>query len=155
MPTLGGRRKILVVDDDPAVAESLRMLVSKQGHETRVAQSAEEAFELIASWEPALAVLDVMLPGMSGIEFARLLKGTYPGCEIALVSGHPETNGLLDGAQTGRDPLQILPKPVDPAFIVALAAGDARRGEDAAVQRSAAENSLPENHDLTRWRTEN
>jgi two-component system response regulator MtrA len=132
MPTMAGRRNILIVDDDPAVAESLRMLVSKQARETRVAQSAEDAFELIVSWEPEFAVLDVMLPGMSGIEFARVLKGTYPGCEIVLVSGHPGTKDLQELAENQGARLQILPKPVDPGLIVALAMGQLKIEEDAA-----------------------
>lgn len=131
MPTLDGRRNILIVDDDPVVAESLRMLVSRQGHQARVAQSAEAACELIASWQPEFAILDVMLPGISGIEFARLLRSTYPACEIALISGHPGTKELLEISRTGEEPLQILAKPVDPELIVALAAGRLRPGHDA------------------------
>ncbi len=127
-------RNILIVDDDPAVAESLRMLVSRQGHHARVAQSAEEAFELIASWQPELAVLDVMLPGISGVEFAKFLRGAHPACEIALISGHPGTKDLVECAQAGgKNPLQILPKPVDPELIVALAAGQSRIGPNAGI----------------------
>jgi CheY-like chemotaxis protein len=130
---LSGRRKVLIVDDDPAVAESLNMLVSRRGHDTRVAQSAEEATELVASWQPELALLDVMLPGISGIEFAKLLRGAYPGCEIVLVSGHPGTRDLQEIAEDRGDPFQILPKPVDPELIVALADGPPRLEEDTAI----------------------
>jgi len=130
MSPLSERRNVLIVDDDPAVAESLRMLISRQGHETKVAQSAEEACELIAWWQPKFAILDVMLPGISGVEFAKLLRGTYPACEIALISGHPGTKELLDYGQGVENPLQILPKPVDPRLIVALAAGQAQPRQD-------------------------
>ncbi len=133
MPTLDGRRNILIVDDDPAVGESLRMLVSRQGHQARVARSAEEAVELIALWQPDLALLDVMLPGISGIEFAKQLRVAHPACQIVLISGHPGTKELLEFPQPGEDPLQILAKPVDPELIVALAAGESRLGQDAGM----------------------
>ncbi len=108
------------------------MLISRQGHETKVAQSAEEACELISSWQPEFAIVDVMLPGISGVEFAKLLRGTYPACEIALISGHPGTEEpLVDYEHGGKNPLQILPKPVDPRLIVALAAGQTQPGQDA------------------------
>ncbi len=118
-------RKVLIVDDAPAVAETLKLIVSRQGHEVRVAQSAEDAFESIASWQPDLALLDVMLPGISGIEFAKILRSTYPMCEIVLVSGHPDAKELLEIARSKGDAFSILPKPLEPASIVALAAGKA------------------------------
>lgn len=117
------RRKVLIVDDAPAVAETLKLIVSRQGHEVRVAQSAEDAFDSIASWQPDLALLDVMLPGISGIEFAKILRSTYPACEIVLVSGHPDAKELLEIARSQGDAFSILPKPLEPALIVALAAG--------------------------------
>jgi DNA-binding NtrC family response regulator len=131
MSPLSERRDVLIIDDDPALAESLRMLISRQGHETKVARSAEEACELIASWQPAFAIVEVMLPGISGVEFAKLLQATYPACEIVLISGHPGTKELLDYGQSVENPLEILPKPVDPRLIVALAAGQAQLGPDA------------------------
>lgn len=113
----------MIVDDDPTDAETLALIVSRQGHETRVAPSAEDAFELIASWQPGLAVLDVMLPGISGIEFSKMLRGLYPKCEIVLVSGHPGAEDLVDIARAQGQALSILPKPLDPATILAIASG--------------------------------
>ena len=72
--------------------------------------SPEAAFELIASWRPDFALLDVMLPGMNGIEFAKTLKRTFPGCEIALVSGDPGTTDLLETARTEGEQFSIHPK---------------------------------------------
>jgi DNA-binding NtrC family response regulator len=123
MPTSSGKRNVLIVDDDPSVAETLELIISRQGHETRVAPSAEEAFVMIATWQPDLAVLDVMLPGISGIEFAKMLRNIDPECEIVLVSGHPGADELVEIARTQGQALSFLPKPLDPVTILAIASG--------------------------------
>ncbi len=65
-----------------------------------------------------------MLPGMNGIEFAKILKAAYPGCEIVLVSGHPGSDDLFKIAKSQGQLFPVLPKPLDPAAIVALVAGN-------------------------------
>jgi CheY-like chemotaxis protein len=121
------RRRVLILDDSSVVAETFQLIVSRQGHETRVSLSAEHAVEVIAEWQPDVAIVDVMLPGMNGIEFAKVLKAMHSECEIVLVSGHPGSNDLLEIAKNQGHLFPILPKPLDPALIVSLVAkGDAR-----------------------------
>jgi CheY-like chemotaxis protein len=124
-----GRRNVLIVDDAPTVAETLQLITSRQGHETRVAHSGEEAVTVIAAWQPDFAILDVMLPGMNGIEFGRILKAMHPECEVVLISGHPGVKDLLEIARKQGELFSILPKPLDPALILALVAGQARLAE--------------------------
>ncbi len=121
--TAQGYRRILILEDSPAVADSLGMILSKQGYDARVAHSAEEAIELIAVWQPDLAIVDAMLPGMNGIEFASVLKANYPACERVLVSGHPGAAELVEKGRKLGDTLSILAKPLDPAVILAIASG--------------------------------
>ena len=117
-----GCRSILILDDASVVAETLRMILSRQGHDAKVAQSAEEAIEVIAQWEPDLAIIDVMLPGMNGIEFGKVLKTNYPACEVVLVSGHPGAADLAELSSHQGQTLSILAKPLDPKVILAIAA---------------------------------
>jgi CheY-like chemotaxis protein len=121
-PTLNYRR-ILILDDASAVAETLGTILSRQGYDAKVAHSAEEAIEKIANWQPDLAFVDVMLPGMNGIEFGAVLRANYPACELALISGHPGSKELVEIARTQGQLLSILPKPLDPKVILAIAAG--------------------------------
>src|SRR5580658_7315340 len=90
-------RKILIVDDEAAVADSLRLIFSNCGYEVRAAYSAEQAIEVLAEWRPDLAIVDVMLPQMNGIQFGIALESNYPECHLLLFSGHPDTGALLDG----------------------------------------------------------
>ncbi|MGA7109976.1 MAG: response regulator, partial [Terracidiphilus sp.] len=75
MPTVPSGRRILVVDDEVAVADSLQLILSRRGFEVRAVYSAENAVEILAEWQPDLAMIDVMLPKMNGIELAGIIEG--------------------------------------------------------------------------------
>lgn len=127
-----GYRNILILDDASVVAETLGLILSRQGHDARVAQSAEEAIELIAAWKPEVAFVDVMLPGMNGIEFGKVLRANYPDCQLVLVSGDPEATELVELAKGQGHCLSLLPKPLDPTLILAIAAGQTPVANDRA-----------------------
>jgi CheY-like chemotaxis protein len=74
------------------------------------------------SWFPDFALIDVILPGMNGINFAILLKEQFPACKVSLFSGQAETNDLLKEANAQGHSLQILAKPVAPAELLSIAA---------------------------------
>ena len=112
LPTVSGA-KILLVDDDIHVAETLELIFMARGFKVRLAHSAEDAIELIADWEPTLAIVDVMLPRMNGIQFRDVLQSNYPNCQVILMSGHPATEDLLQSSRADGHPLlRILPKPL-------------------------------------------
>jgi CheY-like chemotaxis protein len=112
------RPRILIVDDEHVVADTLVMVFAKSGYEARAAYSAEEALALIPIWMPLLAIIDVYLPGMNGIDLAIRLKAEYPECRISLFSGDPDTGDLL--AASGQ-PFEVTAKPVSPSEMLALA----------------------------------
>jgi CheY-like chemotaxis protein len=117
-------RRILVLDDAPAVAESLALILSRAGFGVKVAHSAEDAIQLMTHWQPDVAFVDIMLPGINGIEFSDVLGRKYPQCEIALMSGHPAAGDLMENArQEGRE-FSVLPKPFEPDRFIAIARGD-------------------------------
>jgi DNA-binding NtrC family response regulator len=118
MPTLSPHRRILVVDDEAAVADSLRLVLSRRGYEVRAVYSAEEAIEVLAEWQPDLAMIDVMLPKMNGIELAGIVAGNYPACRLLLISGHPGTAELLNDAISHGHSFEILAKPLHPTYIL-------------------------------------
>jgi CheY-like chemotaxis protein len=64
---------VLVVDDYPDTAESVAMLLRGDGHDVRIAHSGAEAVKLLGGWQPDVAVLDLKLPDMDGIELAERL----------------------------------------------------------------------------------
>jgi len=120
MPVAARSRRILVVDDEVAVAESLAMIFRTCGYEVRSAHSAEQAIETISEWQPDLAIVDVMLPQMNGIEFGIVLKSNYSACRVVLVSGHPGTSELLEIARGRGHQFEILAKPLHPDVMLQI-----------------------------------
>jgi DNA-binding response OmpR family regulator len=114
--------KVLIVDDEQLVADTRVILFKSAGYDARAASSAEEALELIADWCPDLAILDVVLPKMNGIDLAVLLRARYPNCTIALSSSHPATEDLLTAAAALGHSFQLLVKPAHPQELLSLAA---------------------------------
>jgi len=111
-------RGILIVDVDPAITETLSVILQPHGYEVRAANSAETAIEIIAQWKPELAILDVMLPRMNGIELALVLKANHAACHLVLFSGHAETPALMEEAARNGNMFEILAKPVHPLFML-------------------------------------
>lgn len=118
MPGISGGGKILIVDDEETIADTLALIFSSNGYEARSAYSAEQALEVLEEWRPDLAVIDVVLPGMNGIEFAIFLKASYPACHFLLFSGQPGTGSLLDDAKRKGHLFEVLAKPIHPSFML-------------------------------------
>jgi DNA-binding NtrC family response regulator len=119
MAAAAGARKILIIDDEPTIADTLAVIFSSSGYESRAVYSAEQALEMLEEWRPDLAIIDVVLPGMNGIEFAIFLKASYPACQFLLFSGQPGTSGLLEEARKKGHLFEILAKPLHPTFMLA------------------------------------
>jgi DNA-binding NtrC family response regulator len=114
MPGSSPIRKILIVEDEAAIADTLAIILSTRGYQVQVAYAAEKAIEIIAVWQPNLAVVDVMLPQMNGIDFSIILKDNYPACRVLLFSGQPDAGALIQEALKKGHEFPILAKPVHP-----------------------------------------
>jgi len=84
--------KILVVDDEPAFLETLSSFFSSRGYQMITATSAEKALRIIAQDQPALAFVDIKLPGINGIELVKIMKQDYPGIKIFVITAYDEEN---------------------------------------------------------------
>lgn len=110
---------VLVVEDEPAIQELLVANLVRAGHHVMCAGSAEEAGRLISDVLPDLIVLDWMLPGMSGIQFARRLRadGRTRTLPIIMLSARVEEQDKVVGLETGAD--DYMTKPYSPRELVA------------------------------------
>lgn len=118
MPENVGEERILIVEDEKLVADTLAQILSAHGYDARVAYTAEAAISLLPHWTPSLAILDVMLPKMNGIELAVALKKTLGSCHILLFSGQPSVDALVQKARTEGHEFEILAKPVHPSVML-------------------------------------
>jgi CheY-like chemotaxis protein len=123
MPGIAPIRKILIVEDETSIADTLAVILSTRGYHVHVAYTAEKAIEVIAGWQPDLALVDVMLPQMNGIDFSIILKDNYPACRILLFSGQPDAGGLLEEALKKGHQFPILAKPVHPDYMLTTIEG--------------------------------
>jgi two-component system phosphate regulon response regulator PhoB len=110
---------ILVVEDEPGIQEVLKFNLSQHGHDVIVAADAEEALSLLRGALPDLILLDWMLPGMSGIDLARRLRGdgrlkTIP---IIMLTARSEERDKVQGLETGAD--DYMTKPFSPRELLA------------------------------------
>lgn len=123
--------RVLVVDDDAAVADSMRVLLQIDGHEVKVAVSGEAALELARSFHPQLVLLDIGLQGMDGYTVARQLRAQHAVDETArlvAVTGYGHDDARGRSVEAGFD--RHLVKPVSPEALAALLAeiGGAQAG---------------------------
>lgn len=114
--------RVLIVDDEKVIAITLAHIFRVKGYEARWAYSAEEAIPLIESWAPDLAVLDVCLPGMNGVDLAIRLKAMLPECRVLLISGKPETLEVMERASQNGHVIELIAKPVPPTLLLDRAA---------------------------------
>jgi CheY-like chemotaxis protein len=126
----GKSRRVLIVDDEKTTSETLTKIFELHGYQARAVHSAEEAIEVIAEWHPDLALLDVNLPGMNGIDLAIALKTSAPNCRVLLLSGYPNTEGLLREAIQAGHAFEIISKPVHPTLLLDAAANSLADGHD-------------------------
>lgn len=119
---VGDGRRVLIVDDEQMVCLTLARIFQSRGYETRTTLSGEGTIELLATWTPDIAILDVSLPQMNGVELAILLATRCPQCRLLLFSGRPESGELVEHAAKGGNFFEIVAKPVHPAFLLEWAA---------------------------------
>lgn len=120
--------KILVVDDDPAVQVTIRLLLERAGHDVAVASDGRKALAVFETGDFDLLFLDIFMPGMDGLETMRLVQKLRPTIPIVVISGRPLTPQLSPepdflGMATKLGAVSSLPKPFKPADLLATVAG--------------------------------
>jgi CheY-like chemotaxis protein len=112
-------KRILVVDDEAALADTLAIIFERAGYIASAVYSCEAALSFVADRQPSLVVSDVVMSGMNGIELARTMRMSYPNCPILLFSGNADTQDLLEAAQQDGLAFEVLAKPVPPLQMLA------------------------------------
>jgi DNA-binding NtrC family response regulator len=125
--TKSSKHRILVVDDELTVCKSIRQVLVGGDCEVDMAQSGEEALRMEADRPYDVMIVDLMMPGLSGIDLLRMLKAKNPKARIIMVTGYPTMRNTLQAMQLGA--VDFLPKPFLPTTLrnlvaAALASGD-------------------------------
>ncbi len=116
--------KILVVDDDPAIAEMLTIVLQGEGFRTVVVGDGVEAVKAAEEHNPDLILLDVMLPGMNGIDVCKAIRETST-VPIVMLTARTDTVDVVLGLESGAD--DYVHKPFKPKELVARVRARLRR----------------------------
>jgi DNA-binding response OmpR family regulator len=124
---------ILVVDDEPIVRDVVVRYLRRDGHETRVAATGDEAREILETETPELVVLDVMLPGMDGLELCRWIRARSQ-LPVIMVTARGEETDRIVGLELGAD--DYVTKPFSPRELAVRVRNVLKRSREPAPERN-------------------
>ncbi|WKZ56180.1 MAG: response regulator transcription factor [Bdellovibrionota bacterium] len=132
------KERILVVDDEEDISELVRYHLDKEGLAVTCLGTGEAALKYIGEHLPDLVVLDLMLPGMDGLEVCRAMKreGRTRTIPIIILSAKGEESDVVTGLELGAD--DYLAKPFSPKVLVARVRNVLRRSQSQPVDKSAS-----------------
>ena len=113
------KQRVLVVDDEQLIAQSLRDILSRAGFEAVFALSGTEAIELAEQICPDIVISDVIMPDVDGVQTAIGIQRACPNTRILLFSGQAATSDILERARAEGHNFELLPKPIHPARLLA------------------------------------
>lgn len=108
--------KILILDDEDPIRQFMKINLDYQGYQTVEASSGEEALRIFEEEKPAVAILDIMLPGISGYEVCEKIRDKSPMTGIIMVSAKSQDIDKILGLEKGADDYII--KPFNPQELI-------------------------------------
>ncbi|PSH02621.1 MAG: response regulator [Acidobacteria bacterium] len=110
--------RILVIDDEPPITDTLAKILELQGYEVATAYSGEEAVRTACLFQPDFLLSDILMGGMNGIDAAIEILKFIPHCKVLFISGHASYRDLqADGGGRGQE-FEVLAKPVHPTELL-------------------------------------
>ncbi|HSA32116.1 MAG TPA: response regulator transcription factor [bacterium] len=149
------RERILVVDDEQDILELIRYNLSREGYQLDTVLSGEEAIKIARDRHPDLIILDLMLPGIDGLDVCRLLKGETRTAHIPIImlTAKGEDSDVVTGLELGAE--DYMTKPFSPKVLIARVRNILRRktriAEEKEVKMVIIENMKidPSKHKVT------
>lgn len=128
-PNANEDTRILLVEDEQDLLELLRYNLAREGYEVETTMSGEEALSLVRAKLPSLILLDLMLPGMDGLEVCRTLKSREHTASVPVImlTARGEESDIVRGLELGAD--DYLPKPFSPRVLLARIRAVLRRSD--------------------------
>ena len=111
-------RRVLVVDDEKIIADTLAQILIASGFSAEVAYSGEEAVEMAKWVHPDVLIADVIMGGINGVESAMSIKNAVPECRVILCSGQIKSEELVHKAEDLGYRFEFMLKPVHPNVLL-------------------------------------
>jgi DNA-binding response OmpR family regulator len=100
---------VLIVEDEPKIADFLRRGLTFEGYQVQVAYTGEEALAMVREASPDLIILDIMLPGIDGMEVCRRLRKNHPDLPILMLTARDAIPDRVAGLDAGADDYLVKP----------------------------------------------
>src|SRR5579862_5916218 len=110
------KARVLIIDDEPAIREAMRMVIEYEGYDCLLAGSGPEGLTLVEKEHPDLVFLDIKMPGLDGIEVLSRLRGQYESLPVVIISAHGSTGAALEAGRLGA--FRFIEKPLSKDHIL-------------------------------------
>ena len=139
-------KRVLVVDDDVKTVELVKIYLNRDGYRVLTAYDGIEALRLARESHPDLIVLDLMLPGIDGLEVCKILKkdSEYSTIPIIMLTAKGEESDIVTGFEIGAD--DYIPKPFSPRVLIARVKAVLRRKD--VTREKPTESEVVKIHEL-------
>src|ERR1700753_957183 len=125
----GQRGLVLVVEDEPAIADIIRLYLTKAGYGVHHERDGESGLAAVSRLKPAAVILDVGLPGIDGVEVCRRMRSGHDWTPVLFVTARDDEVDRIVGLEIGAD--DYITKPFSPRELVARVTGVLRRAQGA------------------------
>lgn len=112
------KETVLVIDDEPSVADALKVILSDSGYQVAIAMSGGEALEKLGKRRFDLVITDVRLPDISGLDVLRHLRRSHPGVLAIIITAHHTPELAAESLSLGA--VAVLPKPFSPSDLLTV-----------------------------------
>ncbi len=116
----GKRSRIIVVDDESLIAETVVEILNGEGFEATAVSSGASAIELAKTAPPDIVLSDVIMSGLNGVETGKRIREIAPNCRVILFSGQAATVDLLEEARREGHHFEVLAKPMRPEQLISV-----------------------------------
>ena len=130
-------RSILVVDDEPSIVTLLKFNLEQSGYSVLTAEDGNTGLDLALTEKPDLIVLDLMLPGMDGMDVCKTLRQEKMNTPILMLTAKDDEFDKILGLELGAD--DYMTKPFSPREVVARVKAILRRSQVEAIAETATE----------------
>ena len=110
------KTRVLVVDDEPAIRDTMRMILEYDGHEVLTAASGQEALAAVERDSPDLVFLDIKMPGLDGLEVLSRIRGLNETLPVVIVSAHGTASAALEAGRLGA--FRFIEKPLSKDYVL-------------------------------------
>jgi CheY-like chemotaxis protein len=112
--------KVLVVDDEEVITETLKEILGRAGFDVQIASDGWAALEVAVVFRPHCLLTDVLMPGMNGVELGIAVRKMFPETRIILFSGQAGISDILLNGQRQGFQFELLAKPMHPLKLIQL-----------------------------------